>query len=176
MSKVSDYFEKYTNEEGEDIYRFRPLLRTVPYSPAYLIHDDPEIEQIKIIEIPKTFGYLDKIITSNFPNLQRLIVSPNVMISNPKMCFGDAAFQGCPNLKEIHLYKPMCFMNSRGNLDWKIPFCDSPNAAFIYYPEAQLENCMEEIKRWHINYVGISQPSKDTTDNKTSLTRLHFNH
>lgn len=106
MGKVSDFFEKYTNKNGEVIYRFRPLLRTVPYSSAYLIQDDSELEQIKIIEIPKTYGYLDKGITSNFLNLQKIILLKGDIPHNNAMCFGDAAFQGCPNLREVHLHQP----------------------------------------------------------------------
>ena len=172
MGKVSDFFEKYTNEDGEVIYRFRPLLRTVPYSPVYLIQDDSELEQIKIIEIPKTYGYLDKGITSNFPNLQKIILLKGDIPHNNAMCFGDAAFQGCPNLREVHLHQPMCFINLRGNLDWKIPFCDSNNATFIYYPDASLDKCMEEIKRWHIKY----KPAETVTTVSpcTSMRRLHL--
>ena len=60
MSKISDFFEKYTNKEGEEVYRYNSLLR-----PAYihLSHyfspTDPEILEIKAIEIPSEFEYID---------------------------------------------------------------------------------------------------------------------
>lgn len=88
------------------------------------------------------------------------------------MCFGDAAFQGCPNLREVHLHQPMCFINLKGNLDWKIPFCDSNNATFIYHPDASLGKCMEEIKRWHIKYKPVEVEA--TVNPRTSMRRLHL--
>ena len=174
MSKVSDYFEKYIDENGDDIYRFRPLLRPIPPSPQYFIHDDPELEQVRIIEIPNTFSYLDKRTASNFPRLQKIIVLSLAMYDS-QICFGDAAFQGCPYLREVHLHRPMCFINTSGNLKWKIPFCDSPNVEFIYYPEARLEDCSEEIKRWNIKSKSAAQTKQEVVENKSSLRRLHFN-
>lgn len=60
MSKISDFFEKYTSKEGEEVYRYNSLLRPANIHLSYYFSPtDPEILKIKVIEIPSEFEYID---------------------------------------------------------------------------------------------------------------------
>lgn len=60
----------------------------------------------------------------------------------------------------MHLYRPICFINLNGNLDWDIPFCDSKNVMFYYHPKKfgmQIENSYDEINRWNIQFSVVEE-------------------
>ena len=165
MLKLSEYLGKYINDKGETVYYYRPSLgEGIGPEPFTQINEDPEILKVEILEIPGTLSYMNYTFPTTFPNLKKLILYPSLVSDYEVLLFDDAVFHDCRNLKEVHLYRPMCFVNKRGDLHWKKPFSDSKDATFYYHTGIlgfSVAESLGEINRWKIPYQIVEDSSLD---------------
>ncbi len=165
--KLSEYLGNYINDKGEKVYYYRPTIISDDYSIPY-IGITSEHEEVEILEIHGAMTCLSSPaweagIETQFPNLKKLIIHRSCAEEGHEtLALGDGAFNNCPNLKEIHLYRNICFVNKRGNLNWDMPFKDSKDAVFYYHTGAGSCSIMQslgELRRWNINYEEIPDES-----------------
>lgn len=173
MLKLSEYLGNYFNKEGEKVYYYRPTLpRDCPQYFGFLdIDKDLEVDKVEVLEIPGTLSYITSYFHTKFPNLKKLIVLPVVLPdvfrsfedAYSPIFFGHAAFCGCPNLKEVHLHRPLCFANREGRLDWVEPFSDSKDVVFCFHTSIEnlinIESNKVELDRWHLKYKVVQDSS-----------------
>lgn len=173
MLKLSEYLGNYINKEGEKVYYYRPTLPRdcQPYFGFLDIDNDPEVDKVEILEIPGTLSYIISYFHTSFPNLKKLIVLPSVLpyelcgqdAESDPIFFGHKAFCACPNLKEVHLHRYMCFANREGKLDWVEPFSDSKDVVFCFHTSKEntlnVESNKEELDRWHLKYKVMQDSS-----------------
>ena len=166
MMKLSEYLGNYINDKGEKIYYYHPTIVDSSYLMPR-VDNTAELDDVEILEIHGAMTYLtspewEAGIETKFPNLKKLIIHPSYEEGYETLALGDGAFNHCTKLKEIHLYRNICFVNKRGNLHWNIPFKDSKEAVFYYhtmcYPCSIIDS-MGEIKRWNITYEEIRNQS-----------------
>lgn len=171
MSKISDFFEKYTSKEGEEVYRYNSLLRPANIHLSYYFSPtDPEILEIKAIEIPSEFEYIDFRLGYFFSNLEKVIVAQK-RETPPSIpfCFERGAFAGCHNIHEVHLYHTICFANLSGSLGWTVPFRNSKDVTFIWHDKSYMDMCSDAINRW-----GMKAKFMEEKKDESVPKMLHF--
>lgn len=166
MANLSDYLGNYINDKGEKVYYYHPTIIGDAY-PTPRIDGSPELKDVEILEIHGAMICIstpafEAGIETQFPNLKKLIVHRSCAEEGHEtLTFDDGAFSDCPNLKEVHLYRNICFVNKRGNLQWDMPFKNSKDAIFYYHTGAgaSIVESLDELRRWNINYEEVTGES-----------------
>ncbi len=121
---------------------------------------EDEGDYIEYLEIPVTIDYLSCNYPTCLPNLKKLFITPydGELWDDSEygeILFGHGAFSECEKLEEVHLYRPMCFVNRLLKASWEQPFEKSKKATFYYhfdYIEATMDLLFNEINRWGLEY------------------------
>lgn len=93
MSKILDFMEKQVNNNGKTVYSYRKLLGSCIIPPNNcILGDDPEKDEVEVIEISSNISYLAYRVAHDFPNLKKIIVQPSRQSVPPEyeiLAFGD---------------------------------------------------------------------------------------
>ena len=117
---------------------------------------------------------------AGFPNLKKLIIREDCSIYSRTLAFDHGAFNRCPNLREVHVYRNICFSNRHGKLDWKRPFQDSKDVIFYYHTDvcdsigSDHEPCCAEFERWNMRYEIVQNGSYEETNPAPYLWDLDY--
>ena len=182
MLKLSEYLGTYINKEGETIYYYRPSITSCSDSSLWIDIEPQkeEIAKIETIDIPYSMNLMMGGMAAGFPNLKKLIIREHCPVYSRTLAFDHGAFNRCPNLREVHVYRNICFSNRHGKLDWKRPFQDSKDVIFYYHTDvcdsigSDHEPCCAEFERWNMRYEIVQNGSYEETNPAPYLWDLDY--